>query len=310
MVNGYLICQCLKNFFRDCVPFSNDHRCKTIFYGIMSVQLLLIITGLILNSIIVSVFCKQANVREKIPNILLFHQAIADLFNGGVYGITRVTYLMVKKIDKKFVWAIQSIFYAAFIISLLSSIFLCTVIAIHRFVSIYFPIWHRVHLTERHVQALIIVIWLVPIPFVILYLIYYKIIILWLIYTLIAPLVIIITVLFISTFIKAFLSLQIQSINSTPHQRSSKRQLRLSLLFLVMFMEFALVYIPQTLIFSGTVGGGSDTLLGIMFTLLLLTSVVNPILTLSFRKQFRIFQSRTRPNNNRNGFQMQMQVSN
>ena len=311
MYNGYPTCrQCLINVFEDCLPYSNDTRCKAIFYGIMSVQLLLIIIGLILNTIIVFVFCTRASLRVKIPNILFFHQAIADLFNGGVYGVGRVTYLLVKMVAKKKSKSLQRTFYAVFVINLLSSVFLCTIIAIHRFVSIYFPMWHRVHLTERHVHTSIIIIWFMTIPAVILYLVYDKIIIFWLMYFWVAPLVMFITILFISTFIKAFLSLRPQPTRPTLQQSTFKRQLRLTVVFLIMFMEFSMIYIPQTLNFSDMVELGGDASLGIMFTLLLVTSVVNPVLTLCFRKQFRIFQSRTQPNRNRNNVELQVKVAN
>ena len=148
------------------------------------------------------------------------------------------------------------------------------------------------------------------IPAVILYLVYDKIIIFWLIYFWVAPLVMFITILFISTFIKAFLSLRPQPTRPTLQQSTFKRQLRLTVVFLIMFMEFSMIYIPQTLNFSDMVELGGDASLGIMFTLLLVTSVVNPVLTLCFRKQFRIFQSRTQPNRNRNNVELQVKVAN
>ena len=129
-------------------------------------------------------------------------------------------------------------------------------------------------------------------------------------YFLVAPLVMFIIILFISTFIKAFLSLRPQPTRPTLQQSTFKRQLRLTVVFLIMFMEFSMIYIPQTLNFSDMVELGGDASLGIMFTLLLVTSVVNPVLTLCFRKQFRIFQSRTQPNRNRNNVELQVKVAN
>ena len=69
-------CLCSNHLFYDCSPSSSAPSCKNIFYTILTVRMLLIITGLILNTIIVSAFYKRPSVRKKFPNILLCNQAI------------------------------------------------------------------------------------------------------------------------------------------------------------------------------------------------------------------------------------------
>ena len=58
----------------------------------LSVALLMITIGLILNLVLVTSFCRRPSLRRKIPNILLFNQAVADLFSCAGYGVLYVTF--------------------------------------------------------------------------------------------------------------------------------------------------------------------------------------------------------------------------
>ena len=86
------------------------------------------------------------------------------------------------------------------------------------------------------------------------------------------------------TFLRAF-----QAVNNSPTNSAqvtertvSRKQLKLTIVFFIMFVAFAVVYIPL-LIFLHDETVKND----IPFTILMWTSVLNPILTLYFKKEFR-----------------------
>ena len=306
MYNGNIWCLCLNNLLYDCTWLSDAPPCKNILHTILSVRLLMIITCLILNIIIVCAFFKRPTVRKKIPNILLFNQAASDLFNGGVYGVISVAYLFISTFTKKYYLPFYALLVTSFIISGMSSLLLYTLIAIERFSSIYFPLWHRVKMRKKHIWISVIIVWLVPIVLVGCYLpikfllpfaesaVFLSIV------SLVVFVIVAITILFISTFIKAFPSLQSNPINSISQDRhfTLKKQFRLTALFSLMFLVFAIVNIPMAIAYSSSLWKASFLVNHIFLTLLLLTSVMNPAFTLTFKKQFRIRQSRPNPNRN------------
>ena len=157
--NGDVLCACYNNLLKDCYKGSPYPQCSLVNYSLLTVLLLLIIIGLILNMMIVTAFYKRSAIRRRIPNILLCNQAIADLFNGGVYGIMCVADELIKVSCPACDVSVSS----AFIISLMSSLLLYTVIAIERFLSIYLPLWHRVYLTKKHLWVSVIISWVVSI---------------------------------------------------------------------------------------------------------------------------------------------------
>ena len=301
VINRKLVCHCLNDVFHDCVPFSSYGKCMMIFGSILSVQLLMIITGVILNSIILTNFCRRGAMRKKIPNILLANQAVADLFNAGVFGVQLVVNQLILIIEKEDFMAATIISNAAGTITVSSSIFLYTIIAIERYLSIYFPLWSRVHVNKRHILASVMIAWLLSFVlgvclglrgvFPMLRILYL------LLYILMASLAVLITILFISTFIKAYISLRSHlniksySTNSISQGRhyQSKKKLHLTAVFFVMFMVFLIVYFPLSIVLSPG-SKSSLALYEVILTLLLCTSLLNPALTMIFQKQFRLLQ--------------------
>ena len=287
---------------------------KNIPYN-FSGQLLILITSTIFNSIIVSVFCKRSTVRKKIPNILLFNQAVADSFNGGVYGVICVTELLLLVSEREqTIPAIEHPSNTTFIVSIMSSLLLYAIIAIERFLCIYFPLWHRVRLTKRHIWNCVVIIWLVSIVLgvcysVILFSLSDNTVPYVLIYILGTTLVVIITILFIATFIRAFLSLRSHQVNSATQNRhaSFRKQLRLTGIFSIMFFIFAIVYIPITVVYNSS--AKNYLLIQVMFTLLLITSVLDATLTIIFKKQFRVRQPQPQANINNNIAMQQKKAS-
>ena len=127
----------------------------------------------------------------------------------------------------------------------------------------------------------------------------------WLLATLTGLSVLISLILFIGTFIKAFHALHS---NSTNH-RVSKKQFRLTGLFFIMFLVFAIVYTPLTILGGHVVRSLVKRIVPeILLTVTLLPSTLNPALTLIFNKQFRIHKSRAHININRNNMATRIKI--
>ena len=261
-----------------------------------AIQLMIIVAGVVLNMLVVSSFIRRPSLRKKIPNILLFNQSIADLFNSAVYGVAYIvrTALLSMLHDGESVKGVTTFIFLFFmVITLYCSTLLYAVIASERFLSISFPLWHRVHVTKRHIWSSIMLVWLFSIVLAIF--IFFSFIsinglriIVNMCYSLTSVVVFIIIVLFITTFARACHSINTQPTLSNLGN-SLKKQVRLTMIFFIMFIAFTIVYIPLIAMFidinvSASVSG---TRSDIMCSLLLLTSLFNPILTLCFKKEFR-----------------------
>ena len=70
--NQVSYCDCINNLFTNCPSTSNYGPCKVFFYSIVSVQLVAIVFGLILNLIITFSFCKRPALRQKLSNIMYY----------------------------------------------------------------------------------------------------------------------------------------------------------------------------------------------------------------------------------------------
>ena len=75
------VCDCIDDPVEQCLPDHVNKTCSVIFYAVASVQLVIVIAGIILNAIIITNFCRKRFIRSKISNILLLNQAVADLVN-------------------------------------------------------------------------------------------------------------------------------------------------------------------------------------------------------------------------------------
>ena len=298
-----LSCNCINNLFKDCSTVSNYGPCKVYLNSLVSMQIVAIILGLVLNITITAVFYKRPAVRKKVPNILLCNQAVADIFNCGVYGISNAMNLLfnLHAVDHYIKMYTPYIVFLSLPMTISSSVFMYLIIAMERFLSISHPLWHRVHVRKKRIWISIVTVWILSIlmstmcitciiaqncEFVVSVLL-----------ILLGVIVAVITMLFIITFIKAF-----QVINNPPTESnqdtessSLRKQLRLTIVFFIMFAAFALVYIPLTVLLQ------IDAVdLVIPYTLLTLTSVLNPILTLSFKKELRPRNVSSHKRNNMN----------
>ena len=275
------------------------------------IPVVIIVAGLVLNLIIVTSFWKRRIVRRSIPNFLLFNQSIADLFNVAVYGVARTTFRGLLMFNKRYDIAMLVMLFSLSV-SVFSSALLHNIIAVERCLSIYFPLWHKVYLLKKHLWIAVIILWIVSIVigicnFIIEILTLNHTIFSWFVTISICSSIVITTITFIATFIKAFVSIKSSQTRSISNSNTNwKKQLRLTAIFFVMFTGYIIVYIPWTAIAfilkSSPTSGVVE--LGIMRICFLLTSVINPVITLCFKRQFRPCQPNAEPHASRQHIEM------
>ena len=297
----------ISNVFKDCYPAHSDKRCKLIFHIMVSVQLLTVIVGSAMNIIIFISFIRRKLIKEKISNILLFNQVLADLFNIAVYGLP---YVMGSVCALEMTPFCLSVYYysdysylshafvnASFISTLFSSILLFFTIALERFLSICAPLIHRAYVHKKDMWIAVAVVWCVSIALALLmaasnYIFSRK----WIldigytVYNLLTILVLLVILLFVVTFVKALHSIKSPPTTSNTGKNNLKKQLRLTVMFFAMFMAFSLTFVPfiasiymvydKTSTYSYI---GAD----IRNTCVMLTSVFNSTLILYLKKELR-----------------------
>ena len=118
------------------------------------------LAGLIFNFIVIVLFCKRPYIRRKLPNILLFNQALVDLFNCAIfcpmYTCNAVLYyyggrtVYIRIVSNTF----QQLSYMSSILNLLP-------LALDRCFAISAPLRHRRFVTRRVVLVSIALVWFV-----------------------------------------------------------------------------------------------------------------------------------------------------
>ena len=291
----YLECRCIEDPLQHCFPFLYANKtCDYLNVSIFILQLIILMVGTILNSIIQVSFYNKRPLRRKIPSILLFNQATSDLFSCSIYVLPNVIYYLgylLKLAD--FPYMIIVVLKRVLILTVTISIFLHTIIAIERYLSICKPMWHRAKVQIKHIWSSVIITWFMSLLITVIchfangintddYMIDE---VMHTLMAILAFLITLITVLYLVSVIEACKSLYMPSSSNTQKMRA-KKQLRLTLLFFVMFATFLTGFIPVLvgLVWRMWQLSFKFQLLFLFFNL---TSALNPMLTLSMRKEFR-----------------------
>ena len=149
----------------------NNESCRSVFRVTVPVQILVIFVALILKLSICITFLQTWSLRKKIPDFLLFSQALFDFLNCALYAIPNVVILLIlitQKFDPSYM---NPISHATLILTASSSILLFTIIALDRLLSLKVPIWHHVNVTKRDIWRGLIIIVLLSLCFSIIVLI-------------------------------------------------------------------------------------------------------------------------------------------
>ena len=279
-----------------------------------SVQIVLASIGIILNLLVFGIYRHRKQIQNKIGNILLVSQAIADLFNTAVYAIpSGILYLgFLENYDntneddeKVLLIAIDSLFY----FSIYSSVWIFMIIAICSYLSIVKPMWHKRNVTKGRILKMLFVVFVVAFlcggitSFC--RLLYIRYSMNYAIIALCGVWIVAISVLFTLSYSKARKCLQRKNIAQTnnidlsssseanKHYHIDKKMLRLTLIFFAMYGVFLLAIVPSIVNMALWLIKGRRTWIPSMIAIVLFTatSIINPVLTLTLREDFRIYQS-------------------
>ena len=269
------------------------------------VGVILALFGIILNSTIIRIYHKRKAIQNKGANLLLVNQAMVNWMNCFAYvlfaSLHSIT-LYINPYRKRF-----QFFYTVYAsngfhdLSYTSSILTFTVIAIERLFAVVFPIKHRNYMKKSYITGIMVLVWIVSSGgaltiWISTYMqkvqVYrnYLVIELYSYLCLIA----VVTILFGVTFYKALIFLR--KLANGPSQGESnmhmnKRELRLVIIFIIMYATFLLSLIPKVLgIFQYIKGNfNQNALTAAVLTLLFCaSSICDPLLTLFIREDFKV----------------------
>ena len=293
----YWLCSCILDPLYQCFPEQENNVCFTILICLAILQAITAVTGIIMNTFVTFFFIKDPSIRKRIPNILVFSQAIVDLNNCLTYGLPNAVNLFRATVQRQQVKYQYILSLSTATLTVSSSIFIFTLIAAERYLSVTKPLWHKATVCKKHIWITILISWILSFTLagirvyttlvrqshVYVYDIFYLVFLL----CMSVILIFIVTVLFILTFLAARRSLSCAPSESTDFELIVKQKVRLTKMFLLMFIAFIFSFVPIPFIM---VKGGhyQCVLMQILLLPICLTSVFNPGLILYLKKEFRI----------------------
>ena len=284
---------------------------KNIIDALAYSQLVVAGIGIILNLVVLILYAQRKTIQNNIGNVQLAGQAFVDLLNLVLYAIplgfgTLVTPAIFCQISPKVLWIT---IVALFSFTFYSSLITFTFISFERYMALYKPFWHRQNITKRWIIKRLIIVFcsvffiITPIqtvtyvgtPFI------YAWMWIWMIW------IIIVSVLFGLTFIKTYkclndqregLSRKCKESNEDTKDETNDQDyhvhikiLRLTLILFIMFAVFLMTILPVLVVVALVTLNRrpyriQSAISNLMF---FLASVINPILTLSLKEDFRVW---------------------
>ena len=289
-----LICRCLESW-SDCFLVDLDKRCRAIYISLTSLQAFVFTLGIILNAAILIGMCKRKSIWQKKSGRLLANQAVTDLANCFLFILPNTVFDIYSIASSTF--SPPPIVETGLTLTFMSSLLMFTLISVERFTAIKFPYWHRSNITKKHLTIGVVCVWVISIAvsgaYYSLYYLpngryiaryYYTVKVIISLF-----LMILVSALFIVSYLKSFLSIMHPSREQNLSQKRGK-EVKITLLFLVMYLVFLSTFLPVVV---GYIGRASSRPIHIsnvgryVITFFLgLTSVLNPMLVLSTRKEF------------------------
>ena len=259
------------------LEFHHGNQTQKMVFGV--IYILLGVLGSILNMCIIRRYFSNKVVREKVSNMLLTHQAFVDLFNIVGYVLLLTILMLTIQSTKVSVAFIISMYQMSGYSSLLSF----TLVAVERWLAIWRPFWHKRNITKSKIRYGILCVWLIPTMKNIAYIPHIitetstatlRKLVLFIFYLLI----LVTTILLAMSYIKARMALK-------KHKgRSTRKNLRLALIFSLMYFIFLLVTV--TIVINVTFPISTTFYIQVLaFTL---SSILNPIFTIILKKDFNI----------------------
>ena len=284
--------------------------------AIASAQIGVAVLAIILNILVLNAYIRRKKLQNKVGNTLLATQAVIDLFNTAVVATTHGSAILIlpgiyTRLNGKNERTIILANWFLWFLSFYSSLGLFTLIATERYLSLSKPLWHRQYVTKSWILKRLILV--LTMTIVLTPLLAYSATNNYL--SLICVLIIIsfvvmaaVSILLTLSFLKARKSLQkkqkrqldrANTMNPIDREANVKKSditlpyidrkvLRLTLIFLVMYIVFLTALVPLSVsAVLWAVRGQLSATPALAGTLCFCTtSLVNPILTLSMRRDF------------------------
>ena len=298
--NNQFECLCITDPLTECRADLLNDKCTAIFMAMSSVLATIVLLGIIFNLMVCFVYCCRRSTRKRLPNILLVNQAIADLVNCVCYALPNTilqfiftiykTIHPVKIFHKEYRHSLAIVCEVMAFVSISSSVMIYLVIASERWIAIVKPLWYHARLRKRHLWRAVMTTWLISFTASVLvlfvnetftYAFYFRAM-----QGTMVLLIMIITLLFALTFYKALKEIRRRR-KLKKNFNKTRKEFRLTKVFLMMYSLFLVTFIPLAVLNPNE----KNPRRRIKFLFFTLTAMINPLLTLTLKRDFRL-QSR------------------
>ena len=289
IINGdHLECFCTMIPINECRSNMFSDECKSSTYMISCSQSAIAVFGFIFNLLVCLIYYRRHVTRKKIPNVLLVNQALVDLFNCIMFALP-MSVLQILIVYKRgiyfktisqYLWPVVDF---TGLVSISSSVKVYFIVAFERWLAILKPLWHHANARKRHIWRAVMGAWFISfasfIPIIFLSHQNHQMYVECMQVVLVLVMVVITTVFFV-TWYKALKEVR------RNHQLgrstvSARKELHLTILFAAMYFLFLLAYLPLA------VADLTNPTIRIYILLFNLTALINPILTLTLKKDFK-----------------------
>ena len=259
---------------------------------VLSIDTVIVLSGMMLNLMVCIIYYRRRATRSKIPNILLVNQAFADLFTCLVYILPNTIFQFILTIHKtnKYQNFNNIMCELTPFASIVSSVLIYTVAALERWMSIAKPIWHHVNVKPKHAWRAVVVCWLISIgsslPSIFVdetYVIYYRSM-----QGIMVVFMVAISLLFITTWYTALLEVRRHRQRKCDSTRV-KSELGITKIFAIMLLLFIMAFTPLATANPNM----KNPERRIKILLFALSTMVNPMLTLTLKRDFKICQGKS-----------------
>ena len=274
-------------------------------------QLSTAVLGIILNFVVLSVYAQRKAIQNNIGNIQLAGQALVDLSNLLLYAIPLGFCSLAIPgifcyITLEVSWKIAV---ALFSFSFYTSISNFTFVAFERYMALYKPLWHNQNITRGWIMKRLIIVFCVAL-FVITpiqtftfagTIFIYVWMIIWFVWTAI------ISVIYALTFIKTYKCLKMNARRQRKNKKYAESNdeaedeqnghgnhvnmkiLRVTLILLMMYAVFLMTIVPVLVVNALAIVISKDYSIenSINNLLFFVASIVNPLLTLTLKEDFK-----------------------
>ena len=251
------------------------------------VEIIIAFMAIYMNIYIMKNVLKRNTSRRRVSTLLILNQCTVDLFNSVMFVLLNGAYECWQSYHSKIEDFIENIpIYAifskllvfTFTVSVISSVFSFLLVSIERFMAILTPLYHRRNLTRKKLYVCITLVWLSSFAVagmghvMLIYFPNKRRIYNYLVLAIIASSSILVSFLFLVTYFKSRNSVR----NGNSHNYTSEKEVRLTIIFISMYLIFLLVPLPMTIVLMVKPWIGNISCPIFMG----LSSLVNPLLVL------------------------------